>query len=128
MKQIKRVLDMIQKGELKVRWDSWFFSGGRDYGDGDIYRLYTSDGRKYGDLEVNLRNGLSFSSNMSVYFNSEEIDDEELMNKAEEVLTMALKRDDPAFVAMLTKDGETFALPRDYGDISRKQVMKGEWK
>ena len=34
------IIDQIKLGQIKVKWDGWFFSGGRDWGDWDCYALY----------------------------------------------------------------------------------------
>ena len=123
---MNNLLDKIESGEITLKWKSWDFSGGRDYGDWTTYEMF-KDGKLYGTLESNWRNGFSAEINGEQAFSN--VDDKETKERAWEILHMALARDDKEFVAMCPVDGNVdFVEPCGYEDISREQVMSGEWR
>lgn len=116
---------MIRSGALNVKWDNWFFAGGRDWGDQDTYFLLR-DGKEVGILQDNHDHGITIELD-SVRI-CDELNEDDLVQYMEETLAMALRRDDKELMKALRIDDYTsFYLPRDYCDISREDVIKGRW-
>lgn len=125
--QLYELIDKINSGELKVRYDSWNFSGGRDYGDWDAFKLYDKNDACCGFIDLN------------VSFNDAEFELDDIIpqdtvsgisdtdyNWIADYLVKALERDDKEFVEACTVDGELY-FPRDYCDISREDVLNGTY-
>lgn len=127
MDTILKVLDQIRQGSLRIKWDSWCFTGGRDWGDWDMFKIYNLNGTEYGFLELNQRNGLNISQTTVDQTICYESEDENVFKEAEKLVYEVIKRDDPEIVAMLSRDGEFLGFPKDFGDISRTEVLNGKW-
>lgn len=123
---MQKILKAIEDGTITIKWKYWVFGGGRDYGDWTTYEL-NKDGKLYGFIEDNLRNGITVTIGDKIVF--QDVEDETIVNRTREILQMALKRDDPEFIEHLPVDesGE-FIIPDGYEDIDRAEVMSGEWK
>lgn len=122
----EEILSRILKGELTVRWAYWFFSGGRTFGDGHSYNIFKNGILVY-TIDVNETNGLDIhdsEGNTICYA----LDVGDLVKTAYETLLNAVERDDKEIVKALSdKDGKFLGLPRDYGDITREDVLEGRW-
>lgn len=122
----KSFLHGVENGALEIMYDSWSFSGGRDWGDWHGYTVY-KEGDEVGSVNVS-----------AGYPNRVEIRVEGLYDKTFEgaeyckainkVLMNALKRDDPEFVeACKNTFGGEFGLPADNFDISREDIISGRY-
>lgn len=122
----KSVLNKIEKGDIKVKWRGWFFAGGRDYGDEQMFDLFDANGNPYGGLEINEMHGLTISD-ADCNPISNEVNDEEVVRSAEDIIYNAIQRDDKELVDCLSKDGGFKGCPADYCDISRGDILEGRW-
>ncbi len=118
------VLREISKGNIKVKWDSWSFSGGRDYGNWDAFTL-SKDGNEYGRIELNDAEGVTIIVDGETLCYEE--DNQFFWDKADKILTDALRRDDAEFVAKISNESGMIFMPRDNGDISREDVLSGRY-
>ncbi len=120
------VENMIRSGALNVKWDNWFFAGGRDWGDQDTYFLLRN-GNEIGILQDNHDHGITIE--LDGVRICDDLNEDDLVVNMEEALALAMRRDDPELMSALGIDeNTTFYLPRDYGDISREDVLEGKWK
>ena len=113
------ILDKIASGEITVKWNSWSFAGGRDWGDWHSFKLYKGN-EYYGWL--NLRtDDLTFSIGEDI--STVELSEEE-SDKAYDILLDAVRRDDSDLISKLKGNN----LPSGYDDISREDVLMEKWK
>ncbi|MBO4847055.1 MAG: hypothetical protein J5525_12295 [Lachnospiraceae bacterium] len=122
---VLKVLDDVQTGALQVYWKAWSFSGGRDYGDDQIYSLMKGD-EVFGEIYVNECNGVTVRDSKGDIL-SYEVNESSLLETADRILYNAVQRDDKKIVKILSYDGQFLGLPRDYHDITRSDVIEGRW-
>ncbi len=123
---VLQILDNIRTGKFTVKWGYWFFSGGRTYGEGHHYDILQNGIPVY-SIMVNEENGLDIrkADGENVCF---ELDEGNILTTTNVILINAVKRDDKELVKVLSDENGTFlGLPRDYGDISREDVLEGRW-
>ncbi len=120
------IANAIETAGLQVKWDSWSFNGGRD-DDGDVYALY-KNGERVGyifetdeSISVDMADGTSFCTSGWVARKNTA-----LYESLSQILNDAWLRDDAELIQKLTKNGE-ICMPRDFGDISRSDVLSGAW-
>ena len=123
--ELRALLDHIKDATIKVKWDYWFFAGGRDFGNFTRYKLIHWTGSDYGTIEVNDIHGISINTLENGYL-CRDYEDEDFLEEINLLLDYALRRDDKEFIAKLQHDeyGE-FELPADFCDISRDDVLNG---
>ena len=120
------ILNEIRNGDLTVRWNEWFFAGGRDFGNEQRFTLIDKNGVKYGEIIANDIHGLTaIKADGTTIFR--EVSDKEIDNVAEKVLIKAVARDDKELVKALSSNGKLKELPADFCDISREDVFSGDW-
>ena len=112
-KKINTLLDEIKAGTKTVKWNGWFFSGGRDWGDWHRFNIFHDD-----ELISSINLGNSCGNNF-ITLGMGEIEDEDLVTKADKIIMEALVRDDKE---MLDENGNV-VLPEDYCDISREEFL-----
>lgn len=123
--QIAQLFDRLEKGELKIEWHAWCFSGGRDWGDWDLFRLKNDDNETAGYIEI---------SDNAEYVRVDAggsiatAEGDEACSKAYHIINAAVMRDDPEFVEKVGAQGGMPCYPRDYGDISRNDIHEGSWQ
>lgn len=122
---IKKLLDNIRLGKVSVQWKEWSFSGGKTYGDYDLYNLI-KDGKTYGSIEVNMDNGISIWLNGQTVCT--DIKTASFCENVEALLAEGIIRDDMELVNKLGRDDEgNIKLPRDFSDITREGVLSGQY-
>lgn len=117
---VSNVFEQINSGDIKVQWEGWYFSGGRDWGDWMRYTLSKS-GKEIGYIDENISD-----DNYEVNLDGLTSEDIKITPELEKILMKALKRDDLQIVKKCTVNGE-LRLPADYGDISRADALTGVW-
>lgn len=127
-----RVLHAIKNGEVQVKWNSWFFAGGRDWGSSTNYTLFC-DGKECGRIEDSEVDGLTVTIG-SFEWHEPMSDseygapaDKEFGETIRDEIEKAFIRDDKEFVDKISCNGEIY-YPCDFEDISRDDVLSGRWE
>lgn len=126
--KMTELFNHIKDATIKVKWDSWFFAGGRDYGDATRYELVHWTGKHYGTIDCNDIYGITIRTVLDGYL-CNDCWDKEIITALAELLNYALHRDDEDLISKLPHDeyGEV-VVPKDFCDISREDVLTGRWK
>lgn len=120
------ILEDVHSGNLKVFWNGWSFSGGRDHGDEQFYALIDSNDDVFGTISINDIHGVTIrkaNDELICY----ELNEANITDTADRILYQAILRDDKKLVNILSHYGDFPGLPRDYHDITRDDVLSGRW-
>ena len=120
---MKELLEQIRVGEITVKWNGWIFTA-RSCGNWHDFGLYRK-GKECGYIKDG-DNGLTIEVDGENI--CENLKDEQLQISLEDILMMALKRDDKELADKLTVDanGNIFP-PCDNCDITREDIINGTY-
>lgn len=123
------LLDALNTEKLKIKYKGWSFSGGHTDGDFDEFDILENDEKlallrvstDHNEFEYSNYNNSDYSQDFNFECSDYDYDD-----ICDDIYDKYLPRDDAEFCAKLTgADGKRY-FPRDYGAISREDIMAGK--